>query len=107
MAEFISTPDNKVVVMRTDVELNLDDLVADYQSIKQAVVSLSRPNKTVPDQETLDFWNDAQDAIYYGEFHVLKVRAGALFVKVKAIRDAGLLPAEYEDEYQQLVNFIS
>jgi hypothetical protein len=89
------------------VELNIPDLVAEYVAIRDSVVGLSLDQKTVADQETLDFWNQEQAALFYGESAVLKSRAGSLFVKVKAVRDAGLLPAEYEDEYAQLDNFVN
>ena len=107
MKEYIQTSDPDVLIEREDREVLISDLVAEYVSIRDSVVALDMNQKATPDQETLDFWNEQKAAEDYGNSATLRARAGALFLRVKAVRDAGLLPAQYEDEYQIMVNFLN
>lgn len=107
MKEYLSTADSDVVIQREDIEVSIPDLVADYVAIRDSVIALDQNQKVAPDQATLDYWNEKHMEEYYGQSATLRARAGSLFVKVKAVRDAGLLPAEYEDEYQILLDFVT
>lgn len=88
----------------TPVDLAM--VIAEYQQLK-SIYQTMPAFKDTPDQETLQFYNT--DILLQREAVIgsLKAPATALYIKVKAIRDAGLLPAEYEDEYLQLETFVN
>lgn len=108
MAEtYEPTSDPNVVEKSTVEEVDMSQLVGEYQTLKTEYQAIPDWEKTVPDQETLDFWNSEQENLHVGTIADLKSRAQVLKSKIDPIRNQGLFPAQYEDEYQQLVNFIN
>ncbi len=102
-----ATSDETVVEKVETQEIELQQLIDQFLSLKQEYLNLPDYNKTVPDQETLDFWNQEMNLVLADQ--VMQIKQGAIVLKghVDPIRDAGLLPAQFEDEYQQLVDFIN
>ena len=101
--------DHEDHVIRTDImdhDLDLTLYIQRFKTIKSGLQVIPR-EKTTPDQETLDHWNstvyvDGQDAK-----ERLDEDAVNLYNDLKPIKDAGLLPLKYDDEYQQLENYIN
>ena len=63
--------------------------------------------KTIPDQETLFYWNAEQEDIYRGLVLEIKNRAFVLYNRIKPIYDAGLLPDRYHIRYLQLETYVT
>lgn len=93
---------NEDIVRRVDsTDIDLAALVQEYLTLKD--MYFNRPQaKTVPDQETLDHWNEYIDI----ENQDLENNIRALYYNIKPIYDAGLLPTKYHDEYNQLETFV-
>lgn len=107
MSEYLPTADDGVVIKRTDEEQPLQVFIDEFLSMKQEYLNLPDHEKTVPDQETLAYWN-AEMGIHTADLrNTIRNRAIILKGRIDPIRDAGLLPARFEDEYQQLVTFIN
>jgi hypothetical protein len=104
---YIATADESIVIKQDSGEVDLSALIAQYQSLRTEYQNLPDYNKTVPDQETLDFWNTEMRIQWDNLATEIKYRAGLLLAQVQPIRDAGLFPAAWEDQYQQLVNFVN
>ena len=103
----MATADETKVLKVDDQEIDLAALIAQYQALKTEYLNLPDYNKTVPDQETLDFWNTEMSIQWSNQAAEIKTQAGILLSKVDPIRDAGLLPSQFEDEYQLLYNFVN
>jgi hypothetical protein len=104
---YIATADPTVVIKQDQADIDLTALIQQYQSLKQEYLSLPDYNKTIPDQETLDFWNTEMSIMWDSQAQVIKTAAAILLSKVQPIYDAGLLPVQYEDDYNLLVNFVN
>jgi hypothetical protein len=97
-----ATANEDVVIQTNDREVDLSALVDEYLTLKTEYQD--RPQvKTVPDQETLNYYN----AFIVLENVDLETRITVLFYRLKPIYEAGLLPSKYNDEYQQLENFVT
>lgn len=105
MADYIAgeTEDDVIKLVGTDIDLT--QFTVAFIEIKQGLQNLE-DYKTVADQETLDFWNQGVDDRNTDEKARLDTRAIDLYVEATAIRDVGLLPSKYEDEYQQLKTYV-
>lgn len=86
-------------------DLDLTIYIQSFKRIKSTLQSIPQA-KQKPDQETLNHWN----ATMYEEGQERKIlldeQAVQLYNDVKPIKDAGLLPLKYNNEYQQLKNYI-
>lgn len=107
MSEYLSTADDGIVVKRDDATIELQQLIDQYISLKQELQNLPDWTKTVPDAETLQFWNTEQEMINSQHVDQIKFAAIDLYGKVKPIYDSGLLPTRFHDEYFQLENYIN
>lgn len=86
--------------------VDLAPLITEYLDIKQTL--LTRPNiKTAPDQETLDFYNEAVRTERDRILAAVLIRARGLYEILKPINDQGILPAEYLDGFNELEAFIN
>jgi len=108
MATYIPGDTEYEVVKTTSSEIVLDLTVFINKFIELRDALLELPKiKTVPDQESMDYWN----AAVYEEGQNYKAytdkEAIELYQEVTAIKDAGLLPDKYNDEYQQLEGYIN
>lgn len=90
----------------TTEEIDLSVYITEYLSIKNEYLALPEL-KTVPDAETLRAYNEQIGDLINYETEILKIKATALYNQLQPIYDAGLLPAQYNDEYAQLVAFIN
>jgi hypothetical protein len=104
---YIPTADPTVVVKQEQSDIDLAALTAQYLALRTEYLNLPDYQKTVPDQETLDFWNSEMDIQYSNARFEIKIGATNLLLKVQPIYEAGLLPVQYHDEYNTLVNFVN
>ena len=104
--EYRATSDPNVVERTAVMEYDLQDMIDTYIALKAEWDN--RPvRKTVPDQETLDFWLttfDQEDAYIRNN---IKKGAQKLYDQVKPVYDAGLLPIAYDAQYFQLETFVT
>lgn len=108
MAEtYTGNSDDSVVTKQVTADIDLDDVIDEYQALKAEYQGLPDLAKTEPDQETLDFWNVAKELERLELVVGIKQRATLLLAVVDPIRDAGLMPTRYETQYQQLLNFVN
>ena len=101
--------DNEDHVIKTDAvseDLDLTEFIEAFKRIKSALQDIPAI-KTTPDQETLDHWLAFVYVPGQDEKATLDVQAVELYNAVKPIKDVGLLPSKYDDEYQQLENYIN
>jgi len=96
------------VIKTTDISQDLDLTVwkQQFTYLKNALQAI--PNsKSTCDQETLDHWMNTvyvegqEDKIRFDEEAVL------MYEEITAIKNAGLLPSKYDDEYQQLEDYVN
>ena len=97
--------DEVVKTISEDQSIDLTVFTTEFQDIKSGLHGLPKA-KTTPDQETLDHWDNYIQTEVVVEKSTLESRATLLYLEATAIRDAGLLPAKYEDEYQQLKTYV-
>jgi len=97
--------DEVIKTISEDQPIDLTAFTTEFIDLKNSLQVLPK-SKTVPDQETLDKWNNYIVIEVGIEQANLESRAVLLYNEATAIKDAGLLPAKYEDEYQQLKTFI-
>ena len=90
----------------TVTEIDLAVYVNRYLTLRNQYLSLPE-TKSTPDAETLAFYNAVITSQNEVETAWIKEQATELYIDLQPIYEAGLLPAEYEDEYQQLENFIN
>lgn len=108
MIEYFTT-DDEDIVQKIDTgseNIDLSVLVQEYLDLKTEYQALPEI-KDIPDEETLDFWNEIKMIDRAGGEVDIKEKASILLEKIKPIYEAGLLPDKYKDEYQQLINFVS
>ena len=98
--------DHVVKTTETDSELDLSYFINQYTRIKSGIQSLPKV-KTSPDQETLDHWNSVVVEDGNLQKGILNNQAKALYEVLKPIYNAGLIPSKYNDEYQQLENYVN
>jgi len=101
------TSDDSVVLRIETIDVQLQALVDEYLSLKAEYMNLPDWKKTVPDMDTLYFWNSEQQLLHFDLVHEIKGRAAVLLSRITPIYDAGLLPDRYYDEYDQLINFVN
>lgn len=98
--------DHVVKTTETDQDLDLTVFIDKFKSLKRQLQEIPDA-KTVPDQETLAYWTafayqEGQDGKAF-----LDAQAVELYEEATAIKDAGLLPSKYDDEYQQLETYVN
>lgn len=103
---YIPTENDSIILKTTETTIDLDKYITRYQIIKESYLTLPE-EKTTPDQETLDKYNNEVGILREDLLYRLKVQAASLYHDLKPIHDAGLLPSRYEDEYNQLESFIN
>jgi len=101
-----SDEDHIIKWTETDQDLDLSNLIAEFIRLKGELQSLPKI-KTVPDQDTLDFWNNYVLTEVVADKDRLDNEVIILYNEAKAIRDVGLLPSKYYDEYDQLENYVN
>ena len=99
------TEDDVVKTTASSRDIDLTAFTTEFTDIKEGIQALPKV-KTVPDQETLDHWNNWVITDGSIDQVMLDSRAVSLYNEAAAIREAGLLPAKYEDEYQQLKTYV-
>lgn len=93
---------NEDIVMEVSSEsIDLSVLVSEYLRLRTLYLGRPQP-KTVPDQETLDFYN----AFITTEIQSLISDIITLYYRIKPIYEVGLLPSKYDDEYTKLQTFV-
>ncbi len=104
MAEYSATGDPDVVDKTTTktVTLTISNGVDKYLELEQRWLNRIQA-KTVPDQETLDYYNES---FVDTEEEIIRIEAQQLYNDMNPIYEAGLLPPQYEDEYFRLKNFL-
>jgi len=89
-----------------DHDLDLTFYIKRFNNIKANLQSIPK-KKTVPDQETLDHWTST----IYEEGQMNKIllneKVIRLYNQIKLIKDVGLLPSKYDEEYQQLETYVN
>ena len=99
-----ATEDQVIRTTSVDQDLDLTVLMKKFTSLKGHLQGLP-VLKTVPDQESIEHWNET----VYIEGQERKVtinqQAVILYNEATAIKNAGLLPSKYDDEYQQLEDY--
>ena len=108
MAEtYLETADDSEVIKQTSIVMDIDAIADEYTALKVEFQEIPDWNKTIPDAETLAYWNAEMEQVHANLVHEIKMRAGILLERLTPIRDAGFLPDRYEDKYTQLVNFVN
>jgi hypothetical protein len=101
--------DNEDHVIKSDLvseDLDLTQFIAAFKQIKAALQEIP-DEKTTPDQETLDYWTAVVYIPGQDDKKSLDDKAVELYNEVKPVKDAGLLPSKYDDEYQQLESYVN
>jgi len=99
--------DHVIKTISSDNDIDLTAFINKFKKLKEDLQNTPKI-KTAPDEETLEYWNEFfvhQDAQQIKAF--IDSRVKALYGDLKPIKDAGLLPSKYDDEYQQLKNYIN
>lgn len=108
MATYTPGDNEDDVIKTTEVaqDIDLTVFIQKFKELEDALKALPKV-KTAPDQETLDNWN----TVVYGDGQIektqLDVQAVELYNEATAIKNAGLLPSKYDDEYQQLEDYVN
>jgi hypothetical protein len=108
MATYTPGIDEDQVIKTTSVDqaLDLTVFIKKFQELKTELLALPKL-KTVPDNESMNHWNGT----VYEEGQTYKAiideRAVELYNEATAIKNAGLLPSKYDDEYEQLENYVN
>jgi hypothetical protein len=98
--------DSVVKTTETDQDLDLTVFIEKFKFLKRQLQEI--PDiKTVPDQETLVHWMATSYQEGQDEKAYLDNQAVELYNEITAIKNAGLLPSKYDDEYQQLENYVN
>lgn len=105
MAEYIPGETEDDVIKLTGQDIDLTQLTVKFNYIKSGLQNLE-DHKTVADQETLDYYNQGVDDRNTDEKARLDNQAVDLYNEAKAIKDAGLLPLKYHDEFERLENYV-
>lgn len=107
MAIYTTTP-NPEEILRSEVKedlLDLQGLVLRYQDLETRFKAVPKL-KTAPDQETLDYFNNAVFLERKSLLADLLKEADLLYQDLRSIYQAGILPVKYLDEYLKLENFV-
>lgn len=96
------TANEDVVIQTNDKNIDLTVLIQEYSALKAEYLGLPQV-KTTPDQETLNLYNAQVEE----ETLFLMNRIVDFYNRIKPIKDAGLLPSKYDNEYQQLENLVN
>jgi hypothetical protein len=102
-----TTSDESIIEKVVTEDIDLQHIVDTFLALKAELQALPDWKKTVPDLETLNYWNSEQKLLHADLVHEIVFGAQNLKNQADPIRDAGLWPSQWEDEYQQLVNFIN
>ena len=108
MAEYTpgETEDDVIKTTEHDQDLDLTVWKQQFISLKSDLQAI--PNaKSTCDQETLDHWMDTVYTDGQEEKVRLDEQAVLMYNEITAIKDAGLLPSKYDDEYQQLEDYVN
>lgn len=100
---------NEDHVIKTDSvseDLDLTQFIEAFKRIKAALQEIPS-EKVSPDQETLEYWTAMVYVLGQDDKKSLDNQAVELHNEVKPIKDVGLLPSKYDDEYQQLDNYVN
>ena len=100
---------NEDHVIRTesiDHDLDLTIYIKNFKNIKAGLESIPK-SKTKPDQETLDHWMGTVYVDGQADKERLDEQTVSLYGQIKPIKDVGLLPSKYDNEYKQLENYIN
>lgn len=98
--------DQVVKTTESILPIDLTVFIAKFVKLKKALQELPKA-KLKPDQETLDQWiNTVYDEgqVYKG---IIDEQARELYMEITAIKNAGLLPSKYDDEYKQLETYVN
>ena len=106
MADYTPGVDEDHIVKSTDKDVDLTILVQEFNTLKDRLQALPVA-KTVPDQETLDHWNQTTATEAGAEKEHIDEMAILLYEEATNIKNAGLLPSKYDDEYTQLENYVN
>jgi len=98
--------DHVVKTTETDQDLDLTVFIDKFKSLKRQLQEIP-DEKTVPDQETFAYWTAFAYQEGQDDKALLDVQVVELYDEVTAIKNAGLLPSKYNDEYQQLENYVN
>jgi hypothetical protein len=108
MATYTPGINEDSVIKTTEAAQSLDLTVfinkfVELKNLLQGVPGI----KTIPDQESMDHWNETVYVEGQEQKINLDTQAVELYNEVTAIKNAGLLPSKYDDEYKQLENYIN
>lgn len=108
MADYNPTPDLNIInkVSVSNIDINLSEYINKYVTLKAEFLALPKP-KTEPDQETLAVYNMELEVLNYIDLMNIKTRAKTLYIELKGVKDAGLLPSEFDLQFTQLENFVN
>jgi hypothetical protein len=98
--------DHVIKTITADQDLDLTVFIAKFKELESALKSLPKL-KTTPDNETMEHWNETVYVDGQTDKDNLDSQAVELYNEATAIKNAGLLPSKYDDEYQQLENYVN
>jgi len=97
-----ATVNEDIVLDVSSREIDLIVLIQSFTNLKTQLQSLPS-QKSTPDAETLVLYNQWVD----DQLRDTNSAISQLYLDVKPIKDAGLLPSKYDDEYTQLENYVN
>lgn len=98
-------PEEIIKSETTEIKFDLSSLVNRYLDLEKKFQEIPKL-KTVPDQTTLDFYNDFILHERKARISSLKFTASELFIDLKQIKETGLLPDKYMEIYKRLEKFV-
>jgi hypothetical protein len=108
MAEYTpgQNADEVIKVTEGNQILDLTVFITKFVRLRNALQNLPKA-KTVPDQETLVHWMATEYQMGQDDKVVMDMEVKELYNELTAIKNAGLLPSKYDDNYQQLENYVN
>lgn len=106
MSDYLPGETEDDVIKVDSKDLDLTVFIEMYQQLELELKALEQ-HKDTPDQETLDYWNQSVDDRNAGNQASIDERAVFLYEAITPIKDAGLLPSKYDDEYNKLQNYVN
>jgi hypothetical protein len=108
MATYTPGSDENYVTKITEIEdeIDLSFYVQRFLNIKNRLLNMPE-TKSSPDQETLDNWNNVVVPEAELDKDGLDNQAKALYEMLQPIKNAGLIPSKYDDDYQQLEDYVN
>lgn len=100
------TEDDVIKTTEHDQDLDLTVFIQKFKSLEDSLKALPKA-KTVPDEETLEHWIIMVYQPGLFEKEQLDIEVVELYNEATAIKNAGLLPSKYDDEYQQLEDYVN